>query len=494
MDFFKQTIKRSPNGRYIVKWPWKENKENLPSNFSLAYRRFLGLMERLKKNPDLMLEYEKIIESDIKRGVLEDADRNKGSIEHFLPHHPVITTKKVRIVYDASAKIRGGKSLNELLYRGPIIMPELAGMLIRFRLPEIAIWADIEKAFHCLELDPEDREVLKLIWLKDPRMNLREFISNNLEFNEDLPMEDRLDKSKPKILGIPWNIETDRISIAFPTVGSSVKVNKRLVLKQLASVFDPLGLASPSLLPAKLFFQSLWEKPREWDNILTEEEANKWLNITEKWKVSPIEIKRKIIGKIGDYQLHVFCDASKDAYASCVYMRCLINGKMSVNILYARNRLRPKKMSVSIPRMELLGVLIATRAIKFVENQIEIRSHEDLKFGYTPTECNPADIATRGCAPVELSTNYLWWTGPEWLTNDSWPVELNFVVENKEENNPEEKFNFEVNQINNKDCDNLIDFNKLNSWNKIIKIILFVSLFTRIWMNKCKKKVKSEFV
>uniref|UniRef100_A0A1I8BNT0 RT_RNaseH_2 domain-containing protein n=1 Tax=Meloidogyne hapla TaxID=6305 RepID=A0A1I8BNT0_MELHA len=254
-------------------------------------------------------------------------------------------------------------------------------------------------------------------------------------------MEDRLDKSKPKILGIPWNIETDRISIAFPTVGSSVKVNKRLVLKQLASVFDPLGLASPSLLPAKLFFQSLWEKPREWDNILTEEEANKWLNITEKWKVSPIEIKRKIIGKIGDYQLHVFCDASKDAYASCVYM-----------------------------------------------------SHEDLKFGYTPTECNPADIATRGCAPVELSTNYLWWTGPEWLTNDSWPVELNFVVENKEENNPEEKFNFEVNQINNKDCDNLIDFNKLNSWNKIIKIILFVSLFTRIWMNKCKKKVKSEFV
>ncbi|KAL7079287.1 hypothetical protein ACQ4LE_001128 [Meloidogyne hapla] len=609
MDFFKQTIKRSPNGRYIVKWPWKENKENLPSNFSLAYRRFLGLMERLKKNPDLMLEYEKIIESDIKRGVLEDADRNKGSIEHFLPHHPVITTKKVRIVYDASAKIRGGKSLNELLYRGPIIMPELAGMLIRFRLPEIAIWADIEKAFHCLELDPEDREVLKLIWLKDVRkpissenikylrfskvpfgvisspfllsatvrhhlesmddpiakmvknnsyvdniligvdtkeeayeayiklksifktaqMNLREFISNNLEFNEDLPMEDRLDKSKPKILGIPWNIETDRISIAFPTVGSSVKVNKRLVLKQLASVFDPLGLASPSLLPAKLFFQSLWEKPREWDNILTEEEANKWLNITEKWKVSPIEIKRKIIGKIGDYQLHVFCDASKDAYASCVYMRCLINGKMSVNILYARNRLRPKKMSVSIPRMELLGVLIATRAIKFVENQIglkisekylwcdskpvlfwikenykgekfvenrikEIRSHEDLKFGYTPTECNPADIATRGCAPVELSTNYLWWTGPEWLTNDSWPVELNFVVENKEENNPEEKFNFEVNQINNKDCDNLIDFNKLNSWNKIIKIILFVSLFTRIWMNKCKKKVKSEFV
>uniref|UniRef100_A0A1I8BIN4 Integrase catalytic domain-containing protein n=1 Tax=Meloidogyne hapla TaxID=6305 RepID=A0A1I8BIN4_MELHA len=386
MDFFKQTIKRSPNGRYIVKWPWKENKENLPSNFSLAYRRFLGLMERLKKNPDLMLEYEKIIESDIKRGVLEDADRNKGSIEHFLPHHPVITTKKVRIVYDASAKIRGGKSLNELLYRGPIIMPELAGMLIRFRLPEIAIWADIEKAFHCLELDPEDREVLKLIWLKDVRKPIS---SENIKY---------LRFSK-----VPFGV------ISSPFLLSAT------VRHHLESMDDPI---------AKMVKNNSYV-----DNIL------------------------------------IGVDTKEEAYEAYIKLKSIFKT--------AQMNLREK----------------------FVENRIkEIRSHEDLKFGYTPTECNPADIATRGCAPVELSTNYLWWTGPEWLTNDSWPVELNFVVENKEENNPEEKFNFEVNQINNKDCDNLIDFNKLNSWNKIIKIILFVSLFTRIWMNKCKKKVKSEFV
>nr|CAD2196125.1 unnamed protein product [Meloidogyne enterolobii] len=46
-------------------------------------------------------------------------------------------------------------------------MPDLAGLLIRFRIPKIALWSDIEKAFHCLELNEEDREVVKLIWLKD---------------------------------------------------------------------------------------------------------------------------------------------------------------------------------------------------------------------------------------------------------------------------------------------------------------------------------------
>ncbi|KAF7639083.1 Integrase catalytic domain-containing protein [Meloidogyne graminicola] len=609
MDFFQKTIKRAPSGRYIVKWPWKEEKDKLPSNFSLAYRRFLGLIERLKRNPELMKEYEKIIENDIKRGVLEDAIRNKGPIEYFLPHHPVITTKKVRIVYDASAKVKGGKSLNELLYRGPIIMPELAGMLIRFRIPEIAIWADIEKAFHCLELDQEDREVLKLIWLKDVRkpiskenirylrfskvpfgvisspfllsatvryhlesmddpiakmiknnsyvdnilisveskkeakeayvslknifksaqMNLREFISNCKEFNNEIPVEDRLMKNKPKILGIPWDIEIDKILLVFPSIEKNMKVNKRLVLKQLASVFDPLGLASPSLLPAKLFFQNLWEKGKEWDTNLSEEESKEWNNIINNWKVPQIEIERRIINKRESCQLHVFSDASKDAYAACVYIRCSVNEKFFVNILYARNRLKPKKMSVSIPRMELLGVLIAIRAVKFVEDQVgikieqkylwsdskpvlywikenyrgekfvenrlnEIRSHKEVKFGYVKTKENPADTATRGIFASELAECQLWWKGPEWLdkSENMWPNDLNFEI--KSDESYEEENNFEVNQITNEEKSEFIDFDRWSSWNRVIKIFLIVSVILRTWMVKCKKKIKGEFI
>ena len=69
-----------------------------------------------------------------------------------MPHHPVLTpnkaTTKVHIVYDASSKSRSDmSSLNECLHRGPVILPDLCGILIRFRIYPIVVLADIEKAW-----------------------------------------------------------------------------------------------------------------------------------------------------------------------------------------------------------------------------------------------------------------------------------------------------------------------------------------------------------
>lgn len=50
-------------------------------------------------------------------------------------------------MYDASAHIKGKKSLNEVLYRGPINLPDLVGVLLRFWMMKGVIIADIEKAF-----------------------------------------------------------------------------------------------------------------------------------------------------------------------------------------------------------------------------------------------------------------------------------------------------------------------------------------------------------
>ena len=54
----------------------------------------------------------------------------------------------MRIVYDASAKGKfGERSLNECLYRGPVILPDLCGILLRFQLYSIVLLADIERHF-----------------------------------------------------------------------------------------------------------------------------------------------------------------------------------------------------------------------------------------------------------------------------------------------------------------------------------------------------------
>ena len=71
-------------------------------------------------------------------------------------------------MYDASAKIkRSAKSLNECLYRGPVILEDLCGLLLRFRMKKIGLVSDIEKAFLQVGLHEADRDVTRFLWLKD---------------------------------------------------------------------------------------------------------------------------------------------------------------------------------------------------------------------------------------------------------------------------------------------------------------------------------------
>ncbi len=43
---------------------------------------------------------------------------------------------------------------------------------------------------------------------------------------------------------------------------------------------------------------------------------------------------------------------------------------------------------------------------------------------YVPTDCNPADIASRGAMPSQLISFELWWNGPTWLLQppSAWPI------------------------------------------------------------------------
>ena len=171
---FHDTVRKT-NGRYEVTWPWKEENPRLPDNYQLALGRLISLLKRIQGRPELLQKYDSIIKDQLKKEIIEEVNvgTEEGCKKHYIPHHAVITpdrkTTRVRIVYDASVKARKGcKSLNECLYRGPVILEDLCGLLLRFRTHKVALTADIEKAFLQVGLQPSDRDVTRFLWLKDP--------------------------------------------------------------------------------------------------------------------------------------------------------------------------------------------------------------------------------------------------------------------------------------------------------------------------------------
>ena len=86
---------------------------------------------------------------------------------------PNKATTKVRIVYDASSKAGSDtSSLNKCLHRGPVILPDLCGLLIRFRMYPIVVLADIEKAFLQVGIQDAERDVTRFLWLRDPVLKI----------------------------------------------------------------------------------------------------------------------------------------------------------------------------------------------------------------------------------------------------------------------------------------------------------------------------------
>uniref|UniRef100_A0A914Y521 Uncharacterized protein n=1 Tax=Panagrolaimus superbus TaxID=310955 RepID=A0A914Y521_9BILA len=145
-EHFKKTVTRAEDGRYIVRFPVKDTLQDLHNNYHLSFKRLQQTFHRLKKIQDVTLlpKYNKIFLDQLEKMMIEEVSESTptGPYVHYLPHHPVITpdkaTTKLRIVYDGSAKTPNGKCLNDYLLRGPVLLPDLCGTLLRFRTPKLS--------------------------------------------------------------------------------------------------------------------------------------------------------------------------------------------------------------------------------------------------------------------------------------------------------------------------------------------------------------------
>lgn len=172
-DLVFDKIKKNEDNRYELALPFKENHSLLPDNFELSRKRLLKLHNRLKNNPSLLVDYDNIFKEQMKLGIIEPVrDVGTPGETHYLPHRAVLrddkSTTKMRIVFDASAKINHeSPSLNDILYKGPQLTPQLYDIPLRFRSYPIVLIADIEKAFLQIAIKETDRNFLRFLWFDD---------------------------------------------------------------------------------------------------------------------------------------------------------------------------------------------------------------------------------------------------------------------------------------------------------------------------------------
>lgn len=360
---------------------------------------------------------------------------------------------------------------------------------------------------------------------------LTKWISNDMSVLNTIPEEERAKSVKKldfeslpneRTLGVHWEIETDRLGLQ-----ADVKIKpltRRGILSAMSSVFDPLGIVAPFMLPAKLLLQSLCKQNIQWDDPIPDEAAIKWSRwLKELPNLSRVSIPRCLepitLGRIVNRELHHFGDASQSAYGAISYLRSEdINGRFNVSFLLGRSRLAPVK-TTTIPRLELSAAVLAVkqdcilrkeldlpiqsswfwsdsmavlryifsenrRFSTFVANRVSI-IHEGSdvnQWYYVDTKNNPADDASRGLSATELSSDSArWLKGPEFLhmRRDSWPKQPCDLKE-IEEDDPEVKREKNVNSLQSKETDPLATvLEAFSSWDRLRLAVAWLLRFKR---------------
>ena len=305
----------------------------------------------------------------------------------------------------------------------------------------------LTEAKNMMEAIELKRELIQLT--KRGQFNIRKWNYNCLELREITGANNDIQLNtdhRNKILGIWWNPEQDTINYKFTPSRRQNRITKRIILSQIAQLYDPLGLLGPVIIKAKLLMQQLWMEKLDWDESVPQALHTSCIEIqTSLPLLQGFIVNRRItVNNQEQLQMHGFCDASEKAYGACLYMRTkTIQGDVSVQLICAKSRVAPLK-KISLPKLELCAAMLLTNlyittieALKlkvgevylwsdstivlswvnsepfelktFVANRVSaIQSKANREYWkHVRTQDNPADIISRGLLPAELVKNKL---------------------------------------------------------------------------------------
>ncbi|XP_055590152.1 uncharacterized protein LOC129742295 [Uranotaenia lowii] len=372
---------------------------------------------------------------------------------------------------------------------------------------------------------------------------IRNWVSNSQLFlenigetstNDSVLFRENKNTDTERVLGISWDPKADFFyfsttpRLGYEAVLSGVeRPSKRSVLSCVMAMFDPLGLLAIFTVHGKIIMQDLWRTGCGWDDPIDDESFEKWKRWTELLPaVGQVRIQRSYFGsalskQIESLQLHVFTDASEQAYGCVAYFRVVVEGKVHCSLVMSRSKVAPLAL-LSIPRLELEAAVLGARMIHTVRNNhsIEIpqafvwtdsqtvlswirsdhrrykqfvgfRIGEILKltspsdWRWVPTKLNEADRLTKWRSDSGLHSNSAWFKGPEILyrAEHLWPAQRNQNdIPTSADDELRAQFLFHDVFISQA----LIDVQRFSKWNILVRTVAVVHRF----ISNCRKKVK----
>ncbi|XP_055632443.1 uncharacterized protein LOC129772934 [Toxorhynchites rutilus septentrionalis] len=311
---------------------------------------------------------------------------------------------------------------------------------------------------------------------------IRNFVSNSDEVMQRVGVKDcpankslNLDPlgEKERVLGMVWRPDSDDFTFEPSLKPEILKLivdrtipTKCQVLRTVMSLFDPLGLIAHFVAQGKILMQDIWRSGTDWDEQITEHLWEKW----SRWSQLILELDAVMIprcffrgansGALNSVQLHVFVDASEEAYACVAYLRIVDGGIIRCALVAAKSKVAPLK-PLSIPRLELQAAMIGSRLADSICKHISLpisqrflwldsatvlawlrsdsrRYHPFVAFRvgeilslttvdewhHLKSKHNVADEATKWGSGPSFDPEGRWFQGPLFLSKsvESWPV------------------------------------------------------------------------
>ncbi|GFT37322.1 integrase catalytic domain-containing protein [Trichonephila clavipes] len=194
-------------------------------------------------------------------------------------------------------------------------------------------------------------EHAKLIMLNGC-FNLRGFESNVAGKTVDRSSGDT------SVLGVIWNLETDTLKCCtdMDTLTCETKITKRLILAIVQGIFDPIGLLTPATLLPKLLIQHLWKMKIAWDSELSPKDVNVFLKwFRDLYILKDVTLSRCMIINSSS-ELHVFVDASKEAYAACVFVRSMFKSDVKVILVLGETPGESEEVELERKKLKVVNI------------------------------------------------------------------------------------------------------------------------------------------